>query len=645
MKIFKNRNKFRVAIQWAIILLLGFMLGRWAFDKVYVPNFEAYCPFGGLQALSSYLVSGTLACSMTTVQIFMGLTLLVGVVLFSKLFCGYICPLGTFSEWLGTLGKKVFGKRRDITGIADKALRSIKYILLFLTFYFTLGSSELFCKNYDPFYATFSLFNSDVTVWMAIVAIALLILGAMAFRMFWCKYLCPLGAISNIFRFFIMFAAVLGLYIILIICGIKLSYVWPIAIISILGYALEIWKMESRIFPFIKVTRDVNACTNCGKCAMACRHHIPVDKLETVTHIDCDLCGECLHSCSKEHALSINKRKGIAWLPAAIVIALVIIGIVMGAKWRVATIDVKWGSKDAIENAKVYERSGIKSVKCYGSSMNFANHIRPVKGILGVATYVGDHTVRILYDPKILSPEKITEIIFSASVESFIDTPEGTTKVQMVEFGIEHFFDQFDATYLKNLLLQFGNAYGFETHYGEPVVVRVYFPVDYKVDLEKLKEKVESKSVTYKIMNNVITKPVNFETVNFKAGGEITIDEYKKIMYVNYYRAFNHQDRYSDSITSIVEYKTELIDKMYPHLLYLQNHVQLSDTGVVAIQSYYKEQYPVIRFFYVRNITNPQKIDKMVRANSLTVKFKTGAVKSFANPFKFVGEGTIVERE
>jgi len=642
---FKNRNKIRMSIQWAIVLLLGYMLGRWAVDKVYVPNFEAYCPFGGLQALSSYLVSGTLACSMTTVQIIMGLTLLVGVVLFSKLFCGYICPLGTFSEWLGKLGGKLFGKRRNITGIADKALRSIKYILLFLTFYFTLGSSELFCKNYDPFYAVFSLFNTDVTVWMAIIAIAALVLGAMAFRMFWCKYLCPIGAISNIFRFFIMFAAVLGLYIILIVAGIKLSYVWPIAIISILGYALEVWKMETRIFPFIKVTRDIDACTNCGKCAMACRHHIPVDKLEKVTHIDCDLCAECVSSCSKENALSINKRKGISWLPAAITIALIIVGIILGSKWHVATIDVKWADAAAIANAKVYERSGIKSVKCYGSSMNFANHMRPVKGVLGVATYVSDNSVKILYDPKILNPEKITEVIFSATVETFKQLPEGTTKVQEVEFGIEHFFDQFDALYLKNLLLQFGEVYGFSTHYGEPAVVKVYFLADYQVDLEKLKAKIESKSVTYVLAVNEITKPVNFEAINIRVGREVPVDEYKKIMYANYYRAFNNQERYSNDRTAIVEYQVEYVDKMTQHIMYLQNFVQLRDTGIVAMQSYYKEQYPVVKLFFVKDITTQENIDKLMRVDSLHVKFKTGAIKPFVNPFKIIGEGKIVERQ
>lgn len=37
--------------------------------------------------------------------------------------------------------------------IADKLLRVVKYVLLFTILYFTLSSSELFCKKLDPFYA------------------------------------------------------------------------------------------------------------------------------------------------------------------------------------------------------------------------------------------------------------------------------------------------------------------------------------------------------------------------------------------------------------------------------------------------------------------------------------------------------------
>jgi len=67
-------------------------------------------------------------------------------------------------------------------------------------FYFTIESSELFCKNFDPYYAAATGLKGEITVWMALGAIALLMFGGLFVKMFWCIYICPLGAVSNIFR-------------------------------------------------------------------------------------------------------------------------------------------------------------------------------------------------------------------------------------------------------------------------------------------------------------------------------------------------------------------------------------------------------------------------------------------------------------
>ena len=125
----KKRNIYRLTLQWTILGLLLYMVVRPFVDKSYVADFEAYCPFGGLQAFSSFLANNSLACSMTTTQIFMGLALLVGVFIFSKLFCGYICPIGTFTEWLGRQGRR-FKMNFVVKGLADKLLRVFKYALL-----------------------------------------------------------------------------------------------------------------------------------------------------------------------------------------------------------------------------------------------------------------------------------------------------------------------------------------------------------------------------------------------------------------------------------------------------------------------------------------------------------------------------------
>ena len=131
----KERNFIKTGYQLAVFAALLYMGLRLWTDNAYVTDFEAYCPFGGLQALGSYINLNSLSCSMTTMQIMMGVVLLAGSALFSKLFCGYLCPLGTVSEWLGKLGDK-FKIKIKISESIDNSLRALKYMLLFVTFLF-----------------------------------------------------------------------------------------------------------------------------------------------------------------------------------------------------------------------------------------------------------------------------------------------------------------------------------------------------------------------------------------------------------------------------------------------------------------------------------------------------------------------------
>jgi len=82
----KSNNIYRYILQYSILALLLYMLVRPYFDPSYLADFEAYCPFGGLQALGSYLLNQALSCTMTSAQIVMGVILFIGVLLLSKLF-------------------------------------------------------------------------------------------------------------------------------------------------------------------------------------------------------------------------------------------------------------------------------------------------------------------------------------------------------------------------------------------------------------------------------------------------------------------------------------------------------------------------------------------------------------------------------
>ena len=152
----KHCNWPKRLLQWGTLAALIFFLSGLAvkiFTKMTPPDPETYCPVGGIQAFVTYLVRGSLPCSMSSLQILMGLVLAAGVILFSKLFCAYICPVGTVEDLLISLRKALKIKALNIkTGsLADKILRIVKYGLLFWIFYMTATASELFCKHLDPY--------------------------------------------------------------------------------------------------------------------------------------------------------------------------------------------------------------------------------------------------------------------------------------------------------------------------------------------------------------------------------------------------------------------------------------------------------------------------------------------------------------
>ncbi len=223
--IIKNWPKY--LLQWGVLIaLVVFMTGLIPSENAADP--EKYCPLGGLQALATYLANNSLPCSMSSLQVMMGIALVAAVVLFSKLFCAFICPVGTVQDLIGKLRRTLHIKGIKIKNgsAADKFLRIFKYALLFWIFYMTVGASELFCKNIDPYYAIATGFKGEITLWMSITSIVLVVLGSFLIDMFWCRYMCPLGAISNSFKFWLWIGVLFGLYFVADVIGANIP--WPV---------------------------------------------------------------------------------------------------------------------------------------------------------------------------------------------------------------------------------------------------------------------------------------------------------------------------------------------------------------------------------------------------------------------------------
>lgn len=200
----------------------------------------------------------------------------VGNIFFGKLFCSNLCPLGLVQEWISVRRRReyaVFAR----WGRWDKALRAVKYVLLVLIF------------------IDYHIFLFNVTI--AILILSILIVG----NMFFCKYLCPINAASNIFRLTVMFMAVLLCYWGAYMAGLELPLWVVVATFATGGYILEITSRKAEYnISLLHIHRNPEKCNRCGACTNLCPFQVDVKKVKRVTDIDCNLCGECVRVCRQD---------------------------------------------------------------------------------------------------------------------------------------------------------------------------------------------------------------------------------------------------------------------------------------------------------------------------------------------------------
>ena len=167
------------------------------------PSLHAVCPFGGVVTIYTYLTEGTFVqnihqSSITLMWLVLALTLL-----FGPVFCGWVCPFGTVEEFVGKIGRKIFKKRYNtfIPSKIDKLLKYLRYVVLLLVVYNTAISGKLLFSNFDPYFALFNIWSSEVTR-LSLLILGLILVGSLFVERPWCKYLCPFGALLGIFNFF-----------------------------------------------------------------------------------------------------------------------------------------------------------------------------------------------------------------------------------------------------------------------------------------------------------------------------------------------------------------------------------------------------------------------------------------------------------
>jgi len=308
--LFQRTQPFRRAVQAAtaaLCLWIGvefFLFMRWGASggrTHYVPHppgAEGFLPISALMSLRQWLGTGHI----TTIHP-AGLFILVAILalglFFKKAFCGWLCPVGTLSEILWELGHRTLGRNLALPRWADWPLRGIKYLLLAFFLWAVLGMDfqglEAFLQSpYNRmadlkmylFFARLSTFT----------VVTLLMLGVLSVLVkgFWCRYLCPYGALLGVL---------------------------------------------SLVSPF-KVRREESTCIDCGRCTRACPAGIPVHRAKRVRSDECMACLRCVDACPVKDTLAMEapgrfKVQGLHFGALVVGLFLVVCGLAMATEhWR-----------------------------------------------------------------------------------------------------------------------------------------------------------------------------------------------------------------------------------------------------------------------------------------------------------------------
>lgn len=671
MKSTFRKNWPKNVLQWGVLATLVFFMSGLAgkiFPKLSPSDPEAYCPLGGLEALTTYVTRGSLPCSMSSSQILMGILLAAAVILFGKLFCAYLCPLGTVEDLI-TKGRRALGLRSvevHSGGFADKLLRLPKYGLLFWLFYSTATASELLCRKLDPYYAVASGFKGEIVLWMSIAALALLIGGGFFVKRFFCRYICPLGAATNTFRFWLPLLVLAATGWGLSALGVPVQWWMILAVFCLAGYLFEIFYSKPKLQLLHVIYNDEDCTRRCYSCQKHCPYNIDIPGSGgVVTDVDCMLCGECISACpSKAVSFGVVAKPVRSTfgrlLPALLAIVITGLGIFYGSRFEVPTIDEKWGIKEGMD-LRTLRIENLTSVHCYGSSMAFKGKMEKVLGVHGVKTFAASHTVVLTYDSAVTNEDKLLEEVYEPShfrVNSPDPAEYKTLKIQTIR--TEHMPNRTDLNYLGLQMRNSGRKiFGIESEYDCPLIVHVYSDPAENLDEEWFREIVEKKVLTMPVHGGgTKDTPLDFSFVRLEKGsGTIDIKDYLERMFDPFSAEYN--GRYPSGDTTIVRKRAEvyegqpqfiyeIVDQNYEKpiikraLPFLSNHLSKEEGVIGTYLKLNKDLKPSIQVRYAAPMT-ADKIWELMNLPVWTITYSKDDVREVPAKMKFDKQGKSYE--
>ena len=229
------------------------------------PGVEGFLPIAALLSLRHLFSTGEVHRVHPAGLVILLLALALGL-LAKRAFCSWVCPVGTVSEALAAFSIRLFRRKLALPRLVDLPLRSLKYLLLAFfvwVVFFQMGPAAVADFLDSPYnrVADVKMLYFFEQIGPFGLRVLLVLTGlSIVIPYFWCRYLCPYGAL--------------------------------------LGAA--------SLFSPLKVTRHAPSCIDCNLCTKACPSHLPVARLARVRSDECFGCLSCVAACPVPRALRVE---------------------------------------------------------------------------------------------------------------------------------------------------------------------------------------------------------------------------------------------------------------------------------------------------------------------------------------------------
>lgn len=364
-----------------IIQILSFVL----FPGLFLSTFSA------IKSIYVSILAGNFNVAAHMGQIVLVVSMLFITAIMGRFFCGFLCSFGTMGDFFWYIGTKLKLKRPKIGSRADRMMKKTKYVLLVIIFLlcWTLGVTIL--NGTDNPWTVFGMLTrldgwteGGVLLSIGMLLLVLIIAGSLYIERFFCRYLCPLGAVF--------------------------------AIVS-----------KFRLFKIRKPRRD---CGSCRACTKRCSMGISLYKSNIVKSAECIDCLNCVEICPRDNVTANPKPAFAAAVAVMSLAGMYYAGNIAGtasAERQIAAVSASLSTIDSANLGPYTDGTYAGSADGYRGLTNVS--VTVLKGYI-----TGIDVVSTKDDPEFFNPAQATVIPAILRAQSVdVDTVSGAT---FSSFGI-----------------------------------------------------------------------------------------------------------------------------------------------------------------------------------------------------------------